>query len=107
MSLVCVRRSRPFDRLADPCKRITVADVGPTPFRRMHNGEICGVQMLRNSKPWIVGLALVLLLLAPCGAKAAMRESTLYTVSNVDVDVTAKDASTAKLKAISEAQVKA
>ena len=63
--------------------------------------------MLLNSRPWIVGLTLVLLLLAPFGAEAAMRESTLYTVSKVDVDVTAKDASTAKLRAISEAQVKA
>jgi hypothetical protein len=39
--------------------------------------------------------------------EAAIRDSTLYTVSNVEVDVTAKDASTAKVKAISEAQVKA
>jgi hypothetical protein len=38
---------------------------------------------------------------------AAARESALYTVSNVEVDVSAKDASSAKLKAISQAQVKA
>ena len=39
--------------------------------------------------------------------QAGAQPSSLYTVSNVDVDVTDKDASTAKLKAISEAQVKA
>lgn len=39
--------------------------------------------------------------------QAVAQPSSLYTVSNVDVDVTDKDASTAKLKAISEAQVKA
>jgi hypothetical protein len=38
---------------------------------------------------------------------AAAQSSSLYTVSNVEVDVVDKDASTAKLKAISEAQVKA
>ncbi|MGH6931088.1 MAG: DUF2066 domain-containing protein [Dongiaceae bacterium] len=38
---------------------------------------------------------------------AEAQRSGLYTVSNVDVDVIDKDASTAKLKAISEAQVKA
>jgi hypothetical protein len=50
-------------------------------------------------------LALICLFLASVAGFA--RESTLYTVSNVEVDVIAKDASTAKLKAISEAQVKA
>ncbi|MGH6875069.1 MAG: hypothetical protein ACREDW_08625, partial [Aestuariivirgaceae bacterium] len=48
-----------------------------------------------------------LLCLAALSLAASARESTLYTVSNVEVDVTAKDATTAKLKAISEAQVKA
>ncbi|MDP9137052.1 MAG: DUF2066 domain-containing protein [Pseudomonadota bacterium] len=48
--------------------------------------------------------------LLACGAaagQAGAQPSSLYTVSNVDVDVTDKDASTAKVKAISEAQVKA
>jgi Uncharacterized protein conserved in bacteria (DUF2066) len=52
-------------------------------------------------------LIVALLCLAAVAGAGSARESTLYTVSNVEVDVTAKDASTAKLKAISEAQVKA
>jgi hypothetical protein len=52
-------------------------------------------------------LLIALLCLVSFFAAGSARESTLYTVSNVEVDVTAKDASTAKLKAISEAQVKA
>lgn len=60
----------------------------------------------------LLGLAersflVALLLLAVATGQAAAGESALYTVSNVEVDVTAKDASSAKLKAISEAQVKA
>lgn len=57
---------------------------------------------------FVMRLALAALLLpAVAQASASSRDSTLYTVSNVEVDVTAEDASTAKLKAISEAQVKA
>ncbi len=48
---------------------------------------------------------LLLLCFPPVEVRA--QQGSLYTVSNVDVDVTDKDASTAKLKAISEAQVKA
>jgi|GEM_PF-833421 len=103
-----LRRSRPSDRLADPCKRITVVDVGPRALpAHVNNGETCGVQIRLNPTLGAARLALVFLLLTASGAMAAMRDSMLYTVSNVDVDVTAKDASTAKLKAISEAQVKA
>jgi hypothetical protein len=52
-------------------------------------------------------MVVAVLLISASVADAAMRDSTLYTVSNVEVDVTARDASAAKLKAISEAQVKA
>lgn len=63
--------------------------------------------MLLNVLRFAASSTMVLaLLLLPVSA-ASGRDSTLYTVSNVEVDVTAKDASTAKLKAISEAQVKA
>jgi hypothetical protein len=48
-----------------------------------------------------------LLVCAVLWAEAAAGEIALYTVSNIEVDVTAKNASAAKLKAISEAQVKA
>lgn len=43
----------------------------------------------------------------PGSAAAAVVETGLYTVTGVDVDVTDKDATTAKTKAIIEAQVKA
>lgn len=52
------------------------------------------------------GLA-ALMVLCVAAENAPASESSLYTISNVEVDVTAKDASSAKLKAISEAQVKA
>jgi hypothetical protein len=48
----------------------------------------------------------VILAMPPVG-RAAMVETGLYTVTGVDVDVTDKDASTARTKAIIEAQVKA
>lgn len=51
--------------------------------------------------------AAVLVISAMAALSAIAGESALYTVSNVEVDVTAKNASAAKLKAISEAQVKA
>ena len=61
-----------------------------------------------NLKRLFSRLALGLVLLAGVAAgDGAAQENSLYTVSNVEVDVTGKDASAAKLKAISEAQVKA
>lgn len=54
--------------------------------------------------------AVLLVLIAlwwTASAPAAAQNSPLYTVSGVSVDVSDKDASRAKLKAISEAQVKA
>jgi hypothetical protein len=59
--------------------------------------------LLRLAASSVIALAFLQLLVS----QASGRDSTLYTVSNVEVDVTAKDASSAKLKAISEAQVKA
>jgi len=66
------------------------------------------VQIVLNLLRFAMRLVFAAVLLpAVALASATARDSTLYTVSNVEVDVTAKDASTAKLKAISEAQVKA
>lgn len=56
--------------------------------------------------PRLMAVALVLAALAGAGPGLA-QGNPLYTVSGIAVDVTDKDASRAKLKAISEAQVKA
>ena len=61
-----------------------------------------------NSKRLLSRLILGLALLAGAAAGDGIaQENSLYTVSNIEVDVTGKDASAAKIKAISEAQVKA
>ena len=49
--------------------------------------------------------ALTVILASPSAGRAAMVETGLYTVTGVDVDVTDKDATTARRKAIIEAQV--
>jgi hypothetical protein len=88
--------------------RLAVGGIGFLDYRfNVTNRETCIVQDLLRSFQ-AVAQFLLLALMCLVGASAGYaRESTLYTVSNVEVDVTAKDASTAKLKAISEAQVKA
>jgi hypothetical protein len=55
----------------------------------------------------VLRLVLAAVVLAVAAETGFARESSLYTVSNVEVDVSDKNASAAKLKAISEAQVKA
>jgi hypothetical protein len=89
--------------------RLAVGGIGFLDYKsNVTNREKCVVQDL--FKPFHAAarshLVALLCLVASSSAGSA-RESTLYTVSNVEVDVTAKDASAAKLKAISEAQVKA
>jgi hypothetical protein len=67
-----------------------------------------GVHAAMISRRRLSGLILAswaAIVMAPGVALA--QENGLYTVSNVEVDVTGKDANAAKLKAISEAQVKA
>ena len=55
----------------------------------------------------VVTLLCVALLLLAAGNVARASDSTLFTVTGVDVDVTAEDAAKAKLKGFAEAQVKA
>ena len=55
---------------------------------------------------WAARLMVCALLWLACSGTVAA-ESTLFTVTGVEVDVTDSDAAKAKLKAISEAQVKA
>ncbi len=55
--------------------------------------------------PWLLLVAIALVMAGAMPAAAA--EKDVFTVSGIEVDVTDKDAATAKLKAISEAQVKA
>src|SRR5689334_13306465 len=71
-----------------------------------------GVKLGMLSRSFGAALAVVLAVLSavcilPGSAAAAVVETGLYTVTGVDVDVTDKDATTAKTKAIIEAQVKA
>jgi hypothetical protein len=74
----------------------------------VNNWESCRVQLVLNFLHAAARLSFAAFFFSSVAAgEAAIRDSTLYTVSNVEVDVTAKDASTAKVKAISEAQVKA
>jgi hypothetical protein len=78
------------------------------PTGPVNNWENRRVQMMLNVLRLTARSVLAgLLFLAMIIGHTAASESSLYTVSNVEVDVTAKDASSAKLKAISEAQVKA
>ena len=63
------------------------------------------VQHLLGSTTAVLGLLIALCWVAI--APAAAQNNPLYTVSGVSVDVSDKDARRAKLKAISEAQVKA
>ncbi len=55
----------------------------------------------------VIGVLAVAVLAALVGAKVALAGSDLFTVSGVKVDVSDKDAATAKKKAIREAQMKA
>jgi hypothetical protein len=89
--------------------RLAVGGIGFLDYRfNVTNRETCIVQdLLKSFQAVAQFLLFALMCLVGASSAGSARESTLYTVSNVEVDVTAKDASTAKLKAISEAQVKA
>jgi len=69
-------------------------------WRRLIHG------MQTASAAWLL-LATLALAAMIGGVPAAAAEKDVFTVSGIEVDVTDKDAATAKLKAITEAQVKA